>query len=377
MDNKTSPSTSTSADLAPAKKRQVLSQWQLMKLRFLQHRIAVVALIVLALFYLAAIFAPLVAPYGPHIRHRSYQNAPPQIIRFWDEDGFSLRPFFFDQEQTLDMSTLTRMYTLDTSERKYLRFFVNGHPYKLLGFIPADIHLFGSEDGTPIFLFGTDNLGRDLFSRVMYGSQISLSIGLVGVFLSLVLGLILGGISGLLGGHVDNVIQRAIEILMSIPSIPLWMALSAALPPHWPQIRVYFGITVILSILGWTGVARVVRGKFLSLREEEFVLSARTFGASNFEIIYRHLIPSFMSYVIVNVTLSVPGMIMGETALSFLGLGMRAPAVSWGTLLQDAQNIRTVALQPWLMIPGLFVVFVVLAFNFVGDGLRDAADPYS
>jgi len=275
------------------------------------------------------------------------------------------------------METLQRIYTTDQSKRVYLNFFVRGSEYRLLGLIKSDIHLFGSADGTPIFLFGTDNLGRDLFSRIMYGSQISLSIGLVGVFISLILGLILGGLSGLLGGWVDSAIQRTIEILMSIPSIPLWMALSAALPPHWPQIRVYFGITVILSVLGWTGIARVVRGKFLALREEDYVLAARTFGASNWRIIVRHLIPSFMSYVIVNVTLSVPGMIMGETALSFLGLGMQAPAVSWGVLLQDAQNIRSVALYPWLLIPGIFVVIVVLAFNFLGDGLRDAADPYS
>lgn len=356
---------------------EILSQWQLMYRRFRKHRLAVAGGIVLAIFYLVAIFAPFIAPYEPYQRHGGYQHAPPQMIHFRDENGFSWRPFVHPQKQTLDMETLQRIYTTDQSKRVYLNFFVRGSEYRLLGLIKSNIHLFGSADGTPIFLFGTDNLGRDLFSRIMYGSQISLSIGLVGVFISLILGLILGGLSGLLGGWVDSAIQRTIEILMSIPSIPLWMALSAALPPHWPQIRVYFGITVILSVLGWTGIARVVRGKFLALREEDYVLAARTFGASNWRIIVRHLIPSFMSYVIVNVTLSVPGMIMGETALSFLGLGMQAPAVSWGVLLQDAQNIRSVALYPWLLIPGIFVVIVVLAFNFLGDGLRDAADPYS
>lgn len=355
----------------------VLSQWQLIRRRFLRHRVAVGALVVLAVFYLVALFAPVISPYQPYQRFRQYQYAPPQGIYFRDEAGFSWRPFFYNQVQTLDMSTLERTYEEDTSERHYLYFFVRGAQYRFLGLIPWDIHLFGSRDGTPIFLMGADGMGRCLLTRILYGSQISLSIGLVGVFLSLVLGLILGGLSGLLGGVVDSLIQRGIEILMSIPSIPLWMALSAALPPHWPQVRVYFGITVILSILGWTGVARVVRGKFLSLREEDYVLAARTFGSNSFEIITRHLIPAFMSYVIVNVTLSVPGMIMGETALSFLGLGMQAPAVSWGVLLQDAQNIRSVAMHPWLLLPGVFVVLVVLAFNFLGDGLRDAADPYA
>lgn len=354
-----------------------LSQRELIWRRFRRHKLANISLVILILLYVITILAPFVAPSDPHRRFTNSVYAPPQRIRFRSDDGFSLRPFVCDYKMTLDPETWQRMYKEDPSKKRYLQFFVRGDTYNFLGTHKSDLHLFGAADGKPIFLLGTDEMGRDLFSRVMYGSRISLTIGLVGVFLSLALGLLLGGISGLVGGKVDTIIQRIIEILMSVPSIPLWMALSAALPPHWSQLKVYFGITVILSIVGWTGVARVVRGKFLALREEEFVLAARSFGATNWEIVIRHLIPSFMSYVIVNVTLSVPGMIMGETSLSFLGLGMQAPAISWGTLLQDAQNIRSVALYPWLLAPGLFVIIVVLAFNFLGDGLRDAVDPYS
>lgn len=234
---------------------------------------------------------------------------------------------------------------------------------------------FGVEEGT-IFLFGTDRLGRDVFSRILYGARISTTIGLVGVFLSMVLGIIIGGISGYYGGKIDNFIQRTIEFLISIPTIPLWMALSAALPRYWSQIKVYFAITVILSLIGWTGLARVVRSKFLSLKDEDFVVAARLAGASEWRIIFKHMLPSLTSHLIASATLAIPGMILGETGLSFLGLGLRPPAISWGVLLQEAQNIRTVALYPWLLIPGLFVIVTVLCFNFVGDGLRDAADPY-
>lgn len=354
-----------------------LSQRQLIWRRFRRHKLANLSLVVLIILYVVTVFAPFVAPSDPHRRFTSSVYAPPQRIRWRSEDGFSLRPFVYDYKMTSDPETWQRVYTEDTTKKRYLKLFVRGDTHSVIGTYKSDLHLFGAIDGKPVFLLGTDEMGRDLFSRVMYGSRISLTIGLVGVFLSLALGLLLGGISGLVGGKVDTIIQRIIEVLMSVPSIPLWMALSAALPPHWSQLKVYFGITVILSIVGWTGVARVVRGKFLALREEEFVLAARSFGASHWEIVIRHLIPSFMSYVIVTVTLSVPGMIMGETSLSFLGLGMQAPAISWGTLLQDAQNIRSVALYPWLLTPGIFVIIVVLAFNFLGDGLRDAVDPYS
>ena len=258
-------------------------------------------------------------------------------------------------------------------------FFVHGEPYKLWGLIPtrrAPVRRRPATDAT-LFLLGTDRLGRDMFSRLVYGTRISTSIGLVGVALSFVLGILIGGVSGYYGGAVDNVIQRVIEFLRSIPTIPLWMGLSAALPPHWSPVKVYFGITVILSLIGWTGLARVVRGRFLSLREEDFVMAARLVGASESRIILRHLVPSFLSHIIASLTLSIPGMILSETALSFLGLGLRPPAVSWGVLLQEAQNLRSVALAPWLLTPGLAVVITVLSFNFMGDGLRDAADPYS
>jgi len=354
-----------------------LSQWQLMHRRFFRHRLAIIAILVLGIFYLGALFAPMISPYNPNKRFTTHVYAPPTQLQFFDENGFRFLPFIYGRKMVLDPDTWQRVYQEDTSKRYDIRLFVRGDPYKFLGLFEMDFHFFGVDGPEPLFLFGTDGMGRDLFSRIFHGSTISLTIGLVGVFLSLVIGLILGSISGLLGGIVDTIIQRIIEILMSIPQIPLWMALSAALPPHWPMIQVYFGITIILSILGWTGVARVVRGKFLALREEEFVLAAKTFGASQRWIITKHLIPSFLSYVIVQVTLSIPGMILGETALSFLGLGLRSPAISWGVLLQEAQNIRSVALHPWLMIPGFFVIVVVLSFNFIGDGLRDAADPYS
>ena len=253
---------------------------------------------------------------------------------------------------------------------------MRGERYRLWGLIETDRHLFGVAAPGVIYLLGTDDLGRDMLARVLHAGRISLSIGLLGVAFSFVLGLLFGGLSGYYGGAVDLVIQRVVEFLISIPQIPLWMALSAALPANWPPLRVYFGITLILSIVGWTGLARVVRGKLLELRESDFVMAARVAGALDGAIIRRHLLPSFMSYLIVSLTLAVPGMILGETALSFLGLGLRPPVVSWGVLLQKAQNLRTVALHPWLLIPAGFVVVTVLAFNFLGDGLRDAADPY-
>jgi peptide/nickel transport system permease protein len=353
----------------------VLSQWQLMWRKFRRHGLAKVgggALIIMALL---AIFPNFWGPYDIYDRHKKFIYAPPQSIHFIHE-GRLRWPFVYRIRQTIDPETYVKHYNEDKSEVYPIRLFFRGDPYKFWGLFPTSIHFFGVERPGFLHLFGTDNLGRDMFSRVLHAARISLSVGLIGVAISFILGLIFGGISGYYGGPIDMIIQRIIEFLNNIPRIPLWMALAAALPPDWPIINVYFGITIILSIIGWTGLARVVRGKLLQLREEDFVMAAKISGAGEAKIIGGHLIPSFLSYLIVSLSLAVPGMILGETSLSFLGIGLRPPAVSWGVLLQQAQNIRTVALHPWLMIPGIFVIITVLAFNFVGDGLRDAADPY-
>ena len=345
--------------------------------RFRKHKPAVIGGIVLILLYTVDIFCQFLSPYGPTNRFPDYQNVSPTKIHF-SEGGKLHRPFVYAQKRELDMETFQYVFTEDTSKKYPIYFFVRGEKYKLFGLLETDLHFFGTGDPkVPVFLFGADSLGRDLFTRTLYGSRISLSIGLVGVFISFTLGLCFGGISGYFGGVVDEVIQRVIDFLISIPTYPLWMTLSAALPRDWPVVKSYFAITVVLSLLGWCGLARVVRGKLLALREEDFVVAARLAGASEFRIIRRHLLPSFASHIVVSITLSIPGMILGETALSFLGLGMQPPAVSWGTLLQDAQTITSVALYPWRLIPCIFVMVAVLSFNFLGDGLRDAADPYS
>lgn len=349
-------------------------QWQLMWWKFRKHRLAMVAAVVVIMMYLSAIFAPFLAPYDPNERHRGFLYVPPQTIRFRDDNGFSFRPFVYRLVLEIDLETMQRSYVEDTSERIPIEFCVRGAPYKLFG-LKTDMHLFGTGEGN-VFLFGTDGMGRDLFTRVLYGGRVSMTVGLIGVFLSLLLGLVFGGISGYYGGLVDNIIQRIIEVLRSFPTIPLWMALSAALPPDLSPIGVYMGITIILSLIGWTALGRQVRAKVLSLKNEDFVVAARLAGTSEPQIIATHLIPSFMSHIIASLTLSVPQMILAETSLSFLGIGLRPPVISWGVMLQQAQNVNTLMLAPWLLVPGFFVIVYVLAFNFLGDGLRDAADPY-
>ena len=359
-----------------AEKLYIASQWQLIRWKFFKHKLAVVALVVLAMFYLTVMFAEIISPYDPRNAHLDYIYVPPQKIRFLDHQDGLQRPFVYALNSSIDQVTLGITYQEDRSTKHPLRLFVRGDPYTLLGRLDGTIHLFGTSDGT-LFLFGTDKLGRDLLSRIIFGGRISLTIGLVGVFLSLILGIVIGGISGYLGDTVDTLIQRGIEFIRSIPTLPLWMALSAALPPHWSTVQIYFGIVVILSLIQWTYLARAVRGKFIALREEDFVAAAVMHGASTYRVIFRHLLPSFYSYIIAILTLSLPRMILAETALSFIGLGMQPPAISWGVLLKESQSIRVMANSPWLLIPGVFVVISILAFNFLGDGMRDAADPYA
>jgi peptide/nickel transport system permease protein len=355
----------------------VASQWQLMWWRFRRHKLAMAATAIVALFYLGVIFTEFLAYAPPTASEAQRSLLPPQRIRWFDEGRFF--PHVLGLSGQRDPVTFKRVYTPDPAKKIRVRFFVPGFEYRFLGLVPASRHLIGVEDARPeetLFLLGTDEQGRDLWSRLMFATRTSLTIGLAGVTFSLILGVLLGGISGFYGGVIDTVIQRAIEILRSIPTIPLWMGLAAALPNDWSVIQVYFAITVIISLIGWTELARVVRGRFLSLREEEFVMAAELAGCSRTRIIVSHLVPSFMSHIIAATTLAIPAMVISETSLSFLGLGMRPPAISWGVLLQQAQNVQALAISPWLLLPAAPVILVIIAFNFMGDGLRDAADPY-
>ncbi|MDR1444098.1 MAG: ABC transporter permease [Treponema sp.] len=351
------------------------SQWTLMGRKLMKHGLAKISLAVLAFLYLAAAFGNFLAPSDLTAYNAGTKDAPPTKVHFFHEGKFT-GPFVYGLTSSRNPETFLREYTEVTGEVYRLRFFARGPRYKLWGLFPSDRHLFGVEEGGGIFLFGTDSMGRDLFSRMILGSQISLTIPFAGTFISFVLGILIGSISGYVGGIPDTVIQRVIEVISSFPSIPLWMALSAAIPPDIPVVRMYLFITIIISFISWTGLARVVRGRFISLKKEDFVTAARLAGVGNFMIIVKHLIPGFMSYLIVNLTLAIPGMIIGETSMSFLGLGIRSPATSWGVLLQEAQDISSIATFPWRLIPLFAVVITVMAFNFLGDGLRDAADPY-
>ncbi|RUY02664.1 ABC transporter permease [Mesorhizobium sp. M2A.F.Ca.ET.040.01.1.1] len=351
------------------------SQLRLMWWKFRRHRLALMSGIFLVALYLGILICEFLAPYNLHTRNMDYIYSPPQQVHLFHNGQF-VGPFVYGRQMTLDMDTLKRNYMDKQDDVQRIRFFCKGDSYRFWGLIEGDRHLVCPAENGQLFLAGTDRLGRDVLSRIIYGARISLTIGLVGIAFSFVLGIVIGGLAGYHGGMSDLIVQRIIEVLQSIPSIPLWLALAAIMPITWSPILIYFGITVILGLLHWTGLARAVRSKLLALREEDYVLAAQLMGASSSRIIRRHLIPGFMSHLIATATISIPGMILGETALSFLGLGLRAPITSWGILLTEARSVSVIAFYPRLLLPILPVILVILAFNFLGDGLRDAADPY-
>lgn len=382
MNNITAPSpvADGAGDLVSSR-LAVASQWQLVWWAFKRHRLAMVGLFVTIALYVVAVVPGFFAVNDPSQQNRRAVFHPPQALHIIDsgENGsWAIRPYIHPYVLARDPTTLASVYKEDSERKVYLQMFGEGYEYSVLGLFNARTHLFASQDASqPLFFFGADRLGRCVYSRIMLGAQISLSVGLLGVFLSLTLGIILGGISGYYGGRIDFAIQRVIELVLSLPTIPIWLALAAALPQDWPATLNYLMITVILSLTGWAQLARVVRGRFLSLRTEEFVTAARLDGASEGRIIFRHMLPSFSSHIIASVSLAIPAMILAETSLSFLGLGLQPPTISWGVLLREAQNIRSIATAPWLFAPGAAVVLAVIALNFLGDGLRDASDPYN
>ncbi len=362
--------------LTPEQEKAALaSQWQLMWLKFKRHKLAVWSGAFLVTMYMVAMLCEIFAPYGSQTRNTDFVRAPPQGIHLFHEGRF-VGPFVYGYEQKLDVETLRRNYEIDTTKVQPIRFFCSGDAYDFWGLFEARGHVICPAEKGTLFLMGTDRLGRDIFTRILYGARVSLTIGVLGVSVSFILGIIIGGLAGYYGGTFDVVTQRIIEVIQALPHIPLWMALASIMPATWSPMVVYFGITIILGLIDWTGLARAVRSKLLSLREEDYVMAAQLMGARTPRIVGRHLIPGFMSHIIAKATVAIPGMILGETALSFLGLGLRAPITSWGVMLNEAQNINVVALYPWLMLPVAPVILVILAFNFLGDGLRDAADPY-
>jgi peptide/nickel transport system permease protein len=375
-----SPIPGTGVDATSTRRKGSLSQWQLIWMNFRKHRLAYTALYVLILFYSIAFLADFIAPYDSQRMDLNHLYSPPQVPRFNFSHGLYVHPLIMQQ----DPVTFRRLYYEDTSTYTPLRFFARSEPYLLWGLVPLERKLLSVphdpkdvQNRNSFYFLGADKYGRDIFSRIVQGSRVSLSVGLIGIAVTFVLGMTIGGISGYVGGRTDNYIQRGIEIINAFPNLPLWLALAAVFPQDWSPLKVYFAITLVLSLLGWTGLARVVRGKILSLREEDYAVAAKLLGASHSRVLFRHLIPGFASHIIVSLTLAVPSMILGETSLSFLGLGLRSPIVSWGVMLQDCMDVQAVRYYPWLLLPVAFIVITVLCFNFLGDGLRDAADPYS